>query len=77
MLFRSYRTSPTADRQRLRIYAPEATTPVLDRALPVASQWRLLRIRPGNALVAGSFDLEIADDGDRWGEWSAVAFNQP
>jgi len=63
----AYKTGPNPGRQTISMRgAPESKT-----ALPLATAWRQIRFEGGE--LPAEFTVEIADEGDGWGEWSAVA----
>jgi len=61
-----YRSGPTAGRQRLIFGTGTAPIP-----LPVLSEWT--RISFDDPRLPDAFLVTIRDDGDGWGEWSAIA----
>ncbi len=63
-----YRSGPTGGRQLVRLEDDAGVFSVL----PVATEWTLLELS-GNAVTGDSHVFEFADEGDGWGEWSAIA----
>lgn len=64
--FLYYRTGPTPGRQTISVPG------VFDeRLLPLAVQWHRLVL--DDPRLPDTFDAVIADHGDGWGEWSAIA----
>jgi acyl dehydratase len=61
-----YRSGPTAGRQRMLV----GTGPVT-MELPVLREWT--RLSFDDPRLPDAFDVTIRDDGDGWGEWSAIA----
>lgn len=62
-----FRSGPTGGRQLLEL--PGIGLPALP--LPVALDWAVLEL-DGNELPAGEFGVRMVDNGQGWGEWSAI-----
>lgn len=62
-----YRSGPTGGRQFVEVL----NVPNLVTKLPVALDWMQLDF--SGELLPNTFELKISDNGDGWGEWSAIA----
>ncbi|WCM53069.1 hypothetical protein OH720_08670 [Pseudomonas sp. WJP1] len=62
-----YRSGPTGGRQTLQVNDDPSTRSIL----PVATEWIALDFS-GNK-YPDNFKIKVSDDGDGWGEWSAIA----
>jgi hypothetical protein len=63
----AYRSGPSAGRQTIKVCGDPASLTVL----PAATTWAAIRFEDKS--LPPDFMVEIVDDGDGWGEWSAVA----
>jgi hypothetical protein len=64
-----FRSGPTGGRQVLKIVGTD-----LVQVMPVATEWVWVELSGHN--LPDKFEMELVDDGDGWGEWSAVALRQ-
>jgi hypothetical protein len=62
-----YRSGPTGGRQLLQINDDLRSVSIL----PIAAEWIALDFSSNK--FPDSFNIKISDDGDGWGEWSAIA----
>lgn len=62
-----YRSGPTDGRQFIEFNDDPSSV----STLPVATEWGVLDF--SNEKFPDSFNIKISDDGDAWGEWSAIA----
>ncbi|MGF6204814.1 hypothetical protein [Pseudomonas frederiksbergensis] len=62
-----YRSGPTGGRQMLQVNDDPSTRSIL----PIATEWIALDFS-GNK-YPDYFKIKLSDDGDGWGEWSAIA----
>jgi hypothetical protein len=62
-----YRSGPTGGRQTLQINDDSSTRSIL----PIATEWIALDFSGDK--YPDIFKIKVADDGDGWGEWSAIA----
>ncbi|WLG32699.1 hypothetical protein PSH85_20445 [Pseudomonas simiae] len=62
-----YRSGPTGGRQRLELNGDPSTASIL----PIAAEWVALDFSQDQ--LPQSFTVKLSDDGDAWGEWSAIA----
>ncbi|NVZ22294.1 hypothetical protein HX794_21865 [Pseudomonas costantinii] len=62
-----YRSGPTSGRQFIEFNDDPSSV----STLPVATEWGVLDF--SNSKFPESFSIKISDDGDAWGEWSAIA----
>jgi hypothetical protein len=65
-----FRSGPTGGRQFVEI--PELITKRI--LLPVAPDWIVLDF--STVSLPDAFTITLTDDGDRWGEWSAIAIKE-
>lgn len=63
-----YRSGPATERQKIRAVDDASVV----STLPVSPEWSLLEVSAGAAPAEGRV-FEFADEGDGWGEWSAIA----
>jgi hypothetical protein len=61
-----YRSGPTGGRQILKILNTKT-----EITLPPTLEWSALNL--SNSIVPNKFEIELIDNGDSWGEWSAIA----
>jgi len=66
-----YRSGPTGGRQFVQVIG----TAELKSILPVATEWILLEF--SSNMLPEVFELQFKDNGDSWGEWSAVGLKLP
>lgn len=62
-----YRSGPTGGRQTLQVNEDPSTFSVL----PIATEWAVLEF--SDKKFPDSFTVKLSDNGDAWGEWSAIA----
>ncbi|MBB1077547.1 hypothetical protein HUU62_24390 [Rhodoferax sp. 4810] len=62
-----YRSGPTGGRQMVEVLL----VPQLVAKLPVALDW--VQLDFSGSLLPDTFELKLSDNGNGWGEWSAVA----
>lgn len=62
-----YRSGPTGGRQLLELNGDPKTISVL----PIATEWAALDF--SDKRLPESFTIKLSDNGDAWGEWSAIA----
>lgn len=62
-----YRSGPTGGRQVVEVI----NNPQLISLLPTATEW--VQLEFSSDLLPEAFELKLSDNGDGWGEWSAVA----
>jgi hypothetical protein len=66
-----YRTGPVAERQTIALVGwPDSSGP-----LPPAESWRVIVF--DEATLPEEFEIELADQGADWGEWSAILLLEP
>ncbi|WP_210235923.1 hypothetical protein, partial [Mesorhizobium sp. M1C.F.Ca.ET.212.01.1.1] len=63
-----YRSGPTAGRQRILIDDGKSGSAILPLA---ASNW--VRLTLDAPSLPETFTVTLSDEGDAWGEWSAIA----
>lgn len=65
-----YRSGPTGGRQSVQVIGRSE----LKSILPVAPEWIFLEF--SSDTLPEVFELEFTDNGDSWGEWSAIALKE-
>jgi len=65
-----YRSGPTSGRQFLSLNDVESSK----TALPVSLDWQILEF--SNPVLPNEFVITLSDEGDGWGEWSAIALQK-
>jgi hypothetical protein len=61
-----YRSGPTEGRQVVEV----TNNTNLSTVLPVATEW--VELEFSSDLLPDSFEVKFSDNGDGWGEWSAI-----